>query len=137
MEPGAAKRSGIILFTRSVDMLEQSHGKGHSQDLKDKERTLKGCSRGLGLDLKFHKLGTSLENLISKWTSPSVLGNEPGNRESVVWEVPLETWDHTQVDGLHSLSVTCAEDHSSPGYSHANISEAWGEGGLHAGPDPP
>lgn len=30
VEPGAAKHSGIVLFTRPVDMLEQSHGKGHS-----------------------------------------------------------------------------------------------------------
>lgn len=41
VEPGAAVHSGIILFTRPVNMLEQCHGKGHSQDLKDKERGLK------------------------------------------------------------------------------------------------
>lgn len=49
--PGVAKRSGVILFTRPVDVLEQSHGEGHSQDLKDKERTLKGCTCGLESDL--------------------------------------------------------------------------------------
>lgn len=57
VEPGAAKHSGIVLFTRPVDVLEQSHGKGHSQDLKDKERTLKGRSRSLGSDLGFISLG--------------------------------------------------------------------------------
>lgn len=55
--PGAAKRSGVILFTRPVDVLEQSHGEGHSQDLKDKERTLKGCSCGPGSDLSSTSLG--------------------------------------------------------------------------------
>lgn len=55
--PGAAKRSGVILFTRPVDVLEQSHGEGHSQDLKDKERTLKGCSCSPGSDLSSTSLG--------------------------------------------------------------------------------
>lgn len=49
-------RSGVVLFTRPVDVLEQSHGKGHSQDLEDKERTLKGCSHGLGSGLSFISL---------------------------------------------------------------------------------
>lgn len=53
VEPGAAAASGVVLFTCPVDVLEQCHGKGHSQDLEEKEGTLKGCSCGLGSVLRF------------------------------------------------------------------------------------
>lgn len=31
-----ARRSGVVLFTSPVDVLEEGHGEGHAQDLKDK-----------------------------------------------------------------------------------------------------
>lgn len=37
------RSSGIILFASPVDVLEEGHGEGHAQNLKDKgERTMDG-----------------------------------------------------------------------------------------------
>lgn len=43
VEPGAATTSGVVLFTCPVDVLEQGHGEGHSQDLHDEDAHAHGA----------------------------------------------------------------------------------------------
>lgn len=62
VEPGAATTSGVVLFTCPVNVLEQGHGKGHSQDLEEKEGTLKGFVAWDQTSASL--LGTALENLL-------------------------------------------------------------------------
>lgn len=88
--PGAATRSGVVLFARPVDVLEQSHGKGHSQDLEDKDSLYRDAPVAWGQTSVTDAWDCPREPNV-KCALPSMLGNKPENKEITVSEATLET----------------------------------------------
>lgn len=46
---GSRRHSGVVLFTSPVDVLEEGHGEGHAQNLKDMGKGLRQKPHGWGL----------------------------------------------------------------------------------------
>lgn len=61
---GSRWRSGVVLLTSPVDVLEQGHGEGHAQNLKDTGNGLRQKPRGWGHRQQMVPLLVGVKNLV-------------------------------------------------------------------------